>query len=132
MKLKGYYFYQLLAWSYLCVLIYLTLTFSPPQGPDIPFADKWEHFLGYGLLMGSFAQLWQTRRSRLQWAPVFILQGGLLELLQGLGGVRHAEWGDFFANATGVILGLGITWGRGGKLLFEIEKRAWRAGTRAS
>lgn len=114
--------YWALGVAYVATIIYLTLMFNPPQGPDVPYADKWEHFLAYGVMMGWFAQLLQARSLRLKFALSFALLGGLLEILQGLGGVRHAEWADFAANATGVGLGLLFTWKSGGRALIALEK----------
>ena len=113
--------YWALGIAYVAAVITLTLMFNPPQGPDVPYADKWEHFLAYGLMMGWFAQLLQARSLRLKAALGFAALGGVLEILQGLGGVRHAEWADFAANATGVGLGLLATWKAGGRALIALE-----------
>jgi VanZ family protein len=104
-SLRGYRYYQMIGFAYIAVIIYLTLTPNPPAGPDVPYADKWEHFLAYGLMMAWFGQFLAPGRQRWRWAAAFVAMGGLLEILQGLGGVRHAEWADFAANTTGVALG---------------------------
>ena len=98
-------YYRAIGFAYVGGIIYLTLTFHPPAGPDIPYADKWEHFLAYGLMMAWFGQFLRPGQQRWRWAAAFVALGGLLEILQGLGGVRHAEWADFAANGTGVALG---------------------------
>lgn len=114
--------YIALGGSYLGAIVYFTLTSAPPQGPDIPNLDKWEHLLAYGLLMGWFGQLAAERRLRAGLALGFMALGGVLELLQGLGGVRQAEWADAAANALGVWMGHWATRDAGGRLLAMLEK----------
>lgn len=94
-----------IGWAYLVLIIYITLTPSPPAGPEIPFADKWEHLAAYALLMAWFGWLEEAQRPRIYYAVGFCALGALLELLQGLGGVRQMELADALANATGVGLG---------------------------
>lgn len=109
---------------YTALVIWLTLTSSPPSGPDVPFADKGEHFAAYGLMMAWWGQLFRAPRRRWQVACACMALGALLELLQGLGGVRQMELADALANATGVLLGLAATQGAGGRLLARFEGQA--------
>ena len=115
--------YQGIGLGIVAAILYLSLTFHPPQGPDIPNADKWEHLLAYGSLMTWWGQLALSRECRARFVVAFVLMGGAVELLQGLGGVRHAEWGDFFANSLGVALGFWLTLGRAGRVLQTLEQR---------
>lgn len=97
--------YQGLGWGLIAGIVYLTLTSLPPAGPEVPYADKGGHLLAYGTLMlwwGSLAEAAVLRRRLL---IAFVAMGGVLELLQGWGGIRHAEWPDFFANGLGAGLG---------------------------
>lgn len=110
--------YQAIGGAVIASILYLSLTFHPPKGPDVPMADKWEHLLAYGSLMFWWGQL-ALGRTRWSLALAFIAMGGCVEILQGLGGVRMAEWGDFFANGLGVALGLALSQGRLGRLLVQ-------------
>jgi hypothetical protein len=112
--------------AYIGLILYLTLTSNPPAGPDVPYADKWEHCLAYGLMMLWFGQFLPKGRIRARWALAFVAMGGVLEILQGLGGVRHAEWADFGANATGVALGYLASAGPMGQGLAHLERRFFR------
>lgn len=69
--------------------------------------DKTNHLLGYGLL-GLLARAGWPRAP--VWRPVagLIAWGALIEVLQGLGGHRQAEWGDGLANGLGALLGVAL------------------------
>lgn len=70
--------------------------------------DKVAHFLAYAALgavaffaqANVFGKVWLTPL----WLAVY---GGLLEILQGIGGVRMAEFNDELANALGAAAGVG-------------------------
>jgi VanZ family protein len=113
--------YLALGIAYIGAVCWFTLTSHPPQGPDFPNADKWEHLAAYGLMMTWFGQLVQTPRLRIRLALAFVGLGVLLELLQGLGGVRHMELADAAANALGVWMGHAFTRAGGGTLLARLE-----------
>lgn len=119
--LKHLRLYIALGGLYLGVIIHLTLTASPPQGPELPLADKWAHLAAYFLLMGWFGQLAAERRLRANLALGFMVLGALLEVLQGWGGVRQMEGADAAANALGVWLGHTATQGPLGRLLQRFE-----------
>jgi hypothetical protein len=119
--LKFLKLYIALGGLYVGAIIWLTLTPTPPAGPDLPNVDKWEHLLAYGLMMGWFGQLAANLRLRANLALSFMVLGAALELLQGLGGVRHMELADAAANALGVWMGHWVTRGRGGRLLQALE-----------
>jgi VanZ family protein len=109
--------------AYIGTVIWLTLTSAPPKGLDLPNADKWEHLLAYFLMMAWFGQLAEKRRTRANLALAFMALGGLLELLQGLGGVRQAELTDAIANILGVWMGHWATRGGGGRLLLTLKNK---------
>lgn len=121
--LKHLQLYLGLGGAYLGAVVWVTLTSHPPQGPQFADADKWEHLLAYALMMGWFGQLAQARRLRANLALAFMALGGLLELLQGLGGVRQMELADAAANALGVWLGHYATRDAGGRLLATLEQK---------
>jgi MOSC domain-containing protein YiiM len=46
----------------------------------------------------------------------------MLEVLQGRGGVRHAEWLDALCNAGGVLLGVAVARTPCGRLLERMDQ----------
>lgn len=89
------------------LILFLSLMpLAPPSIPfiDIPHLDKVEHCLAYFTLMGWFIQLYLQPAQRVKLIWGFIALGILIEILQGMGGVRHADWKDALANASGVVL----------------------------
>lgn len=73
---------------------------------DPALADKVAHFLAYAAL-GAFAFWGRLHMKAFIWLTPLALAayGGGLELLQGLGGIREAEFADAFANALGACAG---------------------------
>lgn len=125
-SLKYLQAYLALAGAYVAFIIWLTLTSTPPQGPQFDNADKWMHCLAYFLMMGWLGQLAVERRLRANLALACMGLGAVLELLQGLGGVRHMELADAGANALGAWMGHWATRGRGGAWLQGLEKALGR------
>lgn len=103
---------------------FLSLTPRPlPTGDH--GADKFGHLLAYAAQMGWFVWLVRTPLR----APVglyFVLQGVLLEGLQGLVGYRSAEAADMLANAAGVLLGWALAQASG-NLPGSLERRWFAA-----
>jgi len=111
-----------IAFSLLFVVVtYLTLTPNPEDAKSgfavtrwvaqILFgnlADKVAHFAAYGALgaAAAWAQLALLSKRRIT-ALALALYGVLLEVLQGIGGVRSPEVADAVANALGAVAGLG-------------------------
>jgi VanZ family protein len=116
--------YAALGLLYTAFIIWGTLTPHPPAPPDLPFIDKWEHFTAYGLMMGWWGQLLEAPAARWRACLACAALGGVLELLQGLGGVRQMELADALANAVGAGLGWYLTRGAGGRLLARLEAQA--------
>ncbi len=106
---KRYPFSLLLA---LCIVVVSLVPIPETPLEDIPFYDKWTHFLMYGTL--SLVVWWEylRRGERVKWteavavavvAPVVL--SGLLELAQAyLTTCRSGDWLDFAANSVGVAL----------------------------
>lgn len=107
------FFYSLywlhIGWIMVLLVIYLSLTASPPQVPKFQFSDKFEHLLAYFMLMGWFGQLYPAFSRQIISALGFVLMGILLEFVQGWSGYRMFEVQDMLANTTGVLLGWWLT-----------------------
>jgi len=105
-----------LGWLWVGVVVYLTLTPSPPGMPLFPFADKVAHLLAFAGLMGWFAQLvprgrwWRT-------GLALVALGVLIEFLQRWGGMRQFEVADMVADALGVAVGAGLARGPLGRFI---------------
>ena len=82
---------------------FLSLTPKPPS-IDVQQGDKVGHLLAYASLMLWFGWLY-PRPMLWRVALLFLLQGVLLELLQGLSGYRYADGYDMLANGLGVAIG---------------------------
>jgi VanZ family protein len=94
-----------LGWCFAAYVVYVSLTPSPPEIAH-KIWDKATHLLAYVWLMLWFAQLHQTLARKARTALALIGMGIAVEILQGVGGVRHADAFDALANALGVGGGL--------------------------
>ncbi|OQY54377.1 MAG: hypothetical protein B6247_11580, partial [Candidatus Parabeggiatoa sp. nov. 2] len=81
------------------------------------------HFIAYFVLMGWFAQIYHAPRQRLYCMIGFLLLGGLLEVLQGLGETRQADWADALANSIGVLVAWQLTKTRLAYVLTYFEQK---------
>lgn len=111
-----------LGWAGIGAVVWVTLTPSPPA-PPFHFAalDKLEHLAAYFVLMGWFAQLY-AGRARLAWLVGLIGLGVVLEVVQGMGGVRHFEYADMAANAAGAAVAWALARGGRDRLLAGLER----------
>ena len=103
--------------SVFVITIVWVLSLAPffPETPldDVPFIDKWTHFVMYGAvsltIWGEYLSQHQAPNYRrlLLWAWMAIIaMSGLLELLQEYAtATRNGEWQDLLANAIGATLG---------------------------
>ena len=82
-----------------------------PDFGDVPFMDKWVHFVMYGTL--TFAMYLDRKLSKAEANTTFILvafflpsiYGGILELVQKYcTSCRSGEWLDFYADTFGAFL----------------------------
>ena len=111
-----------------CVALvwYLSLFINMPETPmdDVPFIDKWTHFVMYG---GTCSVMWWEylccHSALVGWKLWLyaivgpIVMGGVIELLQRYcTTTRSGEWPDFVADAVGVVLGAGV-----GLLLYRLS-----------
>lgn len=110
--------------SIFCIILIWILCLMPvpefPELEEVPFVDKWTHFVMYG---GTCSVIWLEyllrHRSNRNYSRVLIgtviapdLMSGLLELLQAYctNGTRSGDWMDFLANTVGVLIGAVIGW----------------------
>ncbi|MBS4753337.1 VanZ family protein [Nocardioides sp. zg-ZUI104] len=79
---------------------------SPPPAPGVPNADKWQHFLTYGVLAAAAVQVFRRGTPLLLACAGVVLLGIGLEVAQGtLTATRQMDWRDAVANTAGVLLG---------------------------
>ena len=111
-----------IGWLLVIMMCYVSLTSTPPEFHiEFKYIDKLGPFFAYFILMTWFAQLYKTFRARLFYVLFFISMGVILEILQGLGGVRFFEYYDMLANTLGVVFAWIITKGRLNSLLLSFE-----------
>jgi len=105
-ELKWLVVWLVLAWGWVSLVWYLSLTVTPPDIDLVPaFNDKIGHLTAYAWLMFWFGNIYHNVSARLFYAGMFTLMGISLEILQGLGQVRQFEYYDMLANITGVFIG---------------------------
>jgi VanZ family protein len=97
-----------IGWSLVIAVIVLSLI-PAPMIQTVDNGDKVEHIIAYFVLMLWFAQIYHTPRQRIQCMIGFLLLGAVLEILQGLSGIRQADWVDMVANSVGVVLAWQLT-----------------------
>jgi len=90
-----------LGWLMVAVVVWLSLSPSPPKGPDFPDSDKLLHGLTYLVLTGWFGQLYRSRAGRLGWVAGFAALGrgagsdaGVGGCPRGVVGRRDPSFGD--------------------------------------
>ena len=97
-----------LRWIAVAILaVSIALLLAPLQAVENNAAtglDKVVHFLLFGLVLWSFGVLFR-RLPRTLAAGLAVASGGAIELLQALVG-RDPSWGDFAADAAGVLAAL--------------------------
>ena len=88
-----------------CLLVIGALSLAPlPELPDAPGNDKLHHLIAYALLAFLALLPRNTRGAALAALLAVIAYGGLIELVQPYVN-RYGEFGDFFANGVGAVLG---------------------------
>ena len=113
-----------IGWLMVFLLCYFSLISNPPEIKfDLKYFDKVRHFIAYFILMFWFAQLFKTSKSRLFYFVFFIVMGVILEILQGMGGVRYFEYNDMLANSLGVMLAFLMTKGKFKTILLNFENK---------
>jgi VanZ family protein len=107
--------------AYLGLVVYGSLTPSPPELTAFPGSDKLMHLTVYATMMLWFGFLYRSRRSLLILCLSFITLGVLLDVLQGRTGHRSMELLDMVANAFGVLMGWLLVRSRIGLALSKLE-----------
>lgn len=107
----------------IALVVVLSLTPPPPMAVPRNF-DKVEHLTSYALLAFGAVQLFARRRDQ-AWAGVALVAMGIgLEFAQALlTQTRMADPADAAANASGVLLGLGLTFTPAAGWLLRLEGR---------
>lgn len=110
----------------LTIVITVLSTIPVPEVPelaDVPFFDKWVHFVMYGALTcAMWFDKWLNSRKqhKYSYSMAFVLMsfffpavwGGLMELAQAyLTTCRSGDWIDFYADAFGALLGVLLSLG---------------------
>lgn len=112
--------WQSVGWLWVSIVIWLSLTPSPPTPPTGLDWDKGQHLLAYAVLMWWFRQAFAAP---LRWAVFLIVLGIGLECVQGLGPHRFFGYGDMVANACGVGCGALLAMTPLGRSLAWLERR---------
>ena len=97
--------------GFVLLVVYLSLT---PDPVDIgqPEGLKLDHMIAYAWLMIWFGQICRTTRQRFLFAAAFCALGVALEYLQAMTDYRGFAYSDMLFNATGVAVGLALTYTR--------------------
>lgn len=110
-----------LGWIMVGIVVFLSLTPSPPEIPSIPSADKGLHLIAYLILMLYFGLIYLPGKGYRNVGIGLFAMGLALECLQGLLGYRTAEALDMVCNSLGVIVGAGLARTRLSSGLLRVE-----------
>ena len=95
-------------WALVIFVIWITLTPNPPSAlQTIPHLDKTGHFLAYVALTAWFTTVLPGRKWLTSLTIIFVVMGGVLEILQGFTG-RDPSWFDWLIDTGGALLGAGL------------------------
>ncbi|MDB5809275.1 MAG: VanZ family protein [Betaproteobacteria bacterium] len=94
-------------WALILFVIYLSLTPEPVQ-LGVEEGDKYGHAIAYATLMSWFANLYESRSQRPQWAAGFVAMGVAIEFAQRWTCYRSFEIADMAAGTAGVAIGWAI------------------------
>ena len=100
--LKGW---LLTGWLLVALVIYLSLMPPPSHLPGFPGVDKLAHLGAYGILALWFGFIYLPGPRYVRLSLGLILMGVVLELIQGLSGLRSMDYYDMLANGSGVASG---------------------------
>lgn len=124
MMLRYFNIWLAIGWAMVITLCYFSLISNPPEfNVEFKYFDKVRHFIAYFILMFWFSQLYKTNKTRFFYVVFLIAMGTVLEVLQGIGGVRYFEYYDILANSLGVAIAWFITKRKFNNLLLYVENR---------
>lgn len=105
------------------LVFYLSLTPVVIEVGRFENSDKVGHFFSYFILMSWFAQLYP--RSRHLWLLIlFVMMGGVIELLQGQTSYRLFDYADIAANSIGAVFAWLLAGTAYARLLQGLEQKA--------
>jgi VanZ family protein len=113
--------------GYLIILSIIVLSLIPNPEKLTPFSasDKVLHIIAYAVSMFWFGLCF--RRDRLYIIGIFlVILGIIIEVVQGQTGYRTMSLYDIFANITGIVIGLLLSFSRLSLTLHYIEKLLFR------
>ena len=110
-----------------CMLIYQSLTPTPPEWPEFPFSDKLVHFMAYAWIMLWFGLIYRPGKKYLLLGFGLILLGVTLELLQGASGYRLMQVSDVSFNVLGVFVGWLLAYTRISSTLLWTERLIYKS-----
>ena len=116
----------LFGWGFIGLVVYLSLTPSPPEIAQFTGGDKLSHFCVYACLMFWFGLIYLPGTRYRNIGICLILMGFILELIQGRTGYRTMDFFDMLANALGVVTGWLLTRTRLASALLHIEEKIQR------
>ena len=111
-----------IGWILTAVVIYLSLTPSPPEVPGFHGGDKIMHFFAYLCLMFWFGLCYESRRTYRFVGMGLVIMGIILEAIQGQTGYRTFSYYDMTANCLGVVTGWLLSGTRLSYTLVYLEK----------
>lgn len=117
-----------LAWCGVALIIFLSLTPSPPDIDLGRFGDKYEHVAAYALLMLWFCQAYLAHAQRRRTSLLLVALGIALEFAQRATGLRTFEVADMAAGALGVGMGWLLAPPRLPNLLLLVQSFLTRGG----
>lgn len=126
-EFQWYRLWVLIGWTLIAMVVYFSLSASPPKVLEFTSGDKLKHLLAYGVLMGWFAQLYPAKNQLFLWALAFCLLGVVVEFIQDWSGYRFFDVVDMAANFIGVLLGwwLSSRWLAGSLLRVDHVLSRW-------
>lgn len=108
----------------IAVVVWLSLAALAVPAPEVPQADKWQHFVTYGALAAVAVQIFRPGRPLLLALGALVVVGVLLEVGQGtLTENRVMDPRDALANTIGVALGGSTAWTVARDLLVRWQAR---------
>jgi VanZ family protein len=104
-KLRLLKLWLVLGWALIGLLIYVSLSPSPPEMPSFTDSDKVFHVLAYMIIMFWFGCIYEMGKRYIRLGLILIIIGVVIEFIQEFTGYRSKEYYDMAANTAGVLFG---------------------------